>query len=545
MMKKEVSKVRAKKTKSREKQAGKTVPGKIPLKANPIMGLFIAFLLWVLVTTILSIEHIIQRTGDPEIIFSLTSDGAFSLLGLFAVGLFLKIVKPEILRKNSRILLLSLISLISLILAKTILYTAETTNWIPEETARFLLLFAFAPLITTILVDSTAAVAVGVWTSLVIGLMAGRSLPLFVTGLIATVVTAQAARGIRTRSKVIRIGIVAGLAEIACVFGFTALHWENPELMPVLHQAAACLISGLFSALILLMILPAFEAVFQVTTDITLLEWSDLSHPILQRLAIEAPGTYHHSLLVASLAQAAADEIGANSLLTRVSAYFHDIGKLTKPEFFAENIQLQNNPHDDLLPSMSTLVITSHVKEGLSLAQLHKLPEVIRKALREHHGTSLLSYFHHKAKSQLEFELDQQNGVQTNGSKKIDESNFRYPGPRPSSRETAIICLSDAIEAASRSMKKTTPGNIEGLVNDIVNTRLEDGQLDECNLTLIDLARIKRSFVFTLTNMFHGRVPYPEDENRDKQQAKALSDAHRENKKADKPSDGSGLPTRP
>ncbi len=229
---------------------------------------------------------------------------------------------------------------------------------------------------------------------------------------------------------------------------------------------------------------------------------------------MEAPGTYHHSLILANLAQAAADDIGANSLLARVCAYFHDVGKLTKPDFFAENLNQRGNPHDDLPPSMSTLVITSHVKEGLSLAMMHKLPTPVKAVIQEHHGTSLVSCFHHKAKSQKESEV-------AGGNDRIDEGDFRYAGPRPSFKESAIICLADSVEAASRSIEKTTPGHIEQLVTAIVNSKLTDGQLDDCELSLQELTRVKRSFVFTLTNMLHGRVPYPKDD--DNQQSKPVA----------------------
>lgn len=552
-MKQVVSKVRTKKTKTREKQAGKALSGKAPLQENPVIGLGIAFLLWISVMVVLDAEHILQRQTSPRFLLPLAGDGVFLLVSLLAVGLILKIVRPAGLRRNSMILLVSLISLISIISAKALLYAVETTDLIPREIAGFLLPFAMAPLLATILADSTIGVATGIWTSLVMAILVGKSFPLsaerifplFITGMVVTVVAAQTARNVRTRSKVFRIGLAAGLSKIACVFGVTALKWQSSDVMLVLNQAGACLLGGFFSAIVVLLILPLFETLFRITTDITLLEISDLGHPLLQRLAIEAPGTYHHSLVVASLAQAGADEIGANSLLARVCAYFHDVGKLTKPRFFAENIQLQSNPHDDLLPSMSTLVITAHVKEGLSLAMLHKLPDPVMNVIREHHGTSLLSYFHRKATDQLEFELSKQDGTQTNEPAKVDESDFRYTGPKPSSRESAIICLADAVEAASRSMDKTTPGHIESMINEIINTRLEDEQLDQCDLTLADLTRIKQSFVFTLTNMLHGRVPYPKDENRDKQQTKTAQAKQAKNKEADTASDGSGPQARP
>jgi putative nucleotidyltransferase with HDIG domain len=356
--------------------------------------------------------------------------------------------------------------------------------------------------------------------------------------MVATVVCADTAERVRKRSKVLRIGLMAGVSQIVCVFGLTAFNWDVTAPIQVLYQVGACLLSGFFAGIAVLLILPLFEWMFRITTDITLLELSDLGHPLLQRLAIEAPGTYHHSLVVANLAQAAADEIGANSLLARVCAYFHDIGKLVKPQFFGENLQMRANPHDDLPPSMSTLVITSHVKEGLSLAVLHKLPDPIIETIREHHGTSLLSYFHHKASAEVHTELTGEDASPTNGQPKVEEGAFRYDGPKPATRESAVINLADAVEAASRSMEKTTPSHIEGLVSDIVDARLADGQLDDCDLTLRDLVKVKGAFVFTLSNMLHGRVAYPKDENRDKQQSKHVPGRPKANKGADKPPDG-------
>jgi putative nucleotidyltransferase with HDIG domain len=399
-----------------------------------------------------------------------------------------------------------------------------------------------APLLGTILVDGTVGMAIGIWNASVFAVLGGGSFVLLLTGLTAAVVGASVADGVRTRSRVLRAGLTIGVCELTCVLAVTAMEWSNPELAFVLlHRAGACLISGFLSAVIVLLILPGFEMMFNITTNISLLELSDLGSPLLQRLAIEAPGTYHHSLVVANLAQAAADEIGANSLLARVCSYYHDIGKLTKPEFFYENLRSGANPHDDLPPSMSALVITSHVKEGVSLAMVHKLPDPVMRTIREHHGTSVLSYFHHKARVQLSDEEGASGESRPNGqNKQVDDSDFRYPGPRPSSKEAAIICLADAVEAASRTLEKTTPGHLEGLVNEITIHRLQDGQLDACSLTLAELTRVKSSFVFTLTNMLHARIPYPKNENRDKQQAKDSPSRKAEAKSAGRPSDAAG-----
>jgi len=509
-----ISKIRAKKTRERERLAGKASGDRTSIRDNPFIGLLIALGLWATVVLLLGTVETAESMSRPESFLPLAGKSIFILTSLFAAGLFLKIVRPGTLQDNSSLLLLSLVSLLAIIPARALLSMGNDDQMIPLPVAYFLLPLALSPLLATILIDGAVGVATGVWTSLVMAIMAGNSFPVLVTGMVATVITSQTAGNVRTRQKVFRTGLVIGLAEITCVAGLTALNWQNPDMTLVVKQSAACLASGFFSAALALIILPLFEAIFGITTDITLIELSDPAHPLLQRLSMEAPGTYHHSLLVANLAQAAADEIGANSLLARVSAYFHDVGKLVKPDFFVENMQLRDNPHDDLPPSMSTLIIISHIKEGVSLGMMHKLPLAIIRAIREHHGTSLMSFFHYKAQSQLEFEIKQPNGNHHAGEQQeVDESGFRYPGPKPSSRESAILCLADAVEAASRSMEKKTPAGMEDLVNEIINMRLEDGQLDECDLTLSELAEIRRSFVSTLTNMFHGRVPYPKDED--------------------------------
>jgi len=447
-----ISKIRARKTKERQKAAGQKSILEVSLKDNPLVGLLIAVMLWGISILLLGPEPTLENMSRPETVLPLAGESVFVLISLFAAGLFIQITRPNIIRQNASIILLSLVSLFSLIPARALLAMAKDTPLIPLPVADFLLPLAVAPLLATILIDGTVGIAVGIWTSLVMAIMANNSFTVLVTGIIVTAVTAHTATDVRTRRRVFRTGLVIGLAEITCVSGLTAINWDHPDITLVMKQAAACLASGFFSAAIALIILPIFEMLFEITTDITLIELSDPAHPLLQRLSMEAPGTYHHSLLVANLAQAAADEIGANSLLARVSAYFHDIGKLVKPDFFVENLQFRDNPHDDLQPSMSSLVIMSHVKEGVSLGMLHKLPPPIIQAIQEHHGTGLQSYFHYKAKSQLELKLSQSGSSHKGDPQEIDEGSFRYPGPKPTSRESAILCLADAVEAASRTM---------------------------------------------------------------------------------------------
>ncbi len=515
-----VSKIREKRTKSRERQAVRSATPSLPWMERLSTRVGVGFLFWAITLVLLAIDRLAHGPLDAAYTIVLLGKSTLLLVCLFAAALGLTIIRPGVLSSISNSILLVLIALVALIPAKLILYTVARTGLFPPEVAPFLIPLPLAPILATLLLDGAAGLVVGIWLSLAVCLFADTGLPFFLSGLVATVSSASMAYRARTRARVVRTGLIAGLSQITCVFGLTALNAEHSDVMTVLNQAGACVSSGFLAAVFALLVLPAFESAFRITSDITMLELSDLSHPLLQRLALEAPGTYHHSLVVANLAQAAASEIGANSLLVRVCAYFHDIGKLCKPEFFTENIRANHNPHDRLPPSMSTLVITSHIKEGVSLALHYKMPKPVIDVIREHHGTSLVSYFHNKAKAQMEFEMAA-NGGTSGEPGEVPEWNFRYGGPKPSTPESAIISIADPVEAASRSIEKVTSGNIRDLVENVVNVRLEDGQLDDSHLTLDELARIKKSFVFTLTSMLHARTPYPRDEDRDKQPPKA------------------------
>jgi putative nucleotidyltransferase with HDIG domain len=420
-----VSKVRTRTTKTREKQASKASSEKLPLKQSPFTGMAIAMLLWILSVVTIATEETFTSPGGRASFLPLAGMSLLLLVSLLGTGLGLKIVKPKTLKQNSRILLISLISILSLASVRAVLFVNTQFAFLSDDLIIFIIPLCITPLLTTILLGSKTGIVTGCWNSIAISFLMGGDFRVLLIGMITTIVSAQAARNVKTRTKVIKTGLLLGLCKIILVFSETAVNWQTSEVSTVLHQAITCIVGGLLSAIVVLILLPLFESLFRITTNITLFELADLGHPLLQRLAIEAPGTYHHSLVVANLAQAAADEIEANSLLTRICSYFHDVGKLTKPDFFAENIQLEENPHDNLPPSMSTLVITAHVKEGLSLAILNKLPPPILDVIREHHGTSLLSYFHHKAKSQLEFELGQAEDASQNGQSKLDEGDFR------------------------------------------------------------------------------------------------------------------------
>jgi len=270
---------------------------------------------------------------------------------------------------------------------------------------------------------------------------------------------------------------------------------------------------GLFTGLLVGGLLPALEGVFGLTTEITWLELSDLNHPLLRQMQLEAPGTFHHSLVVAALSEAAAEAIGVDALQCRVSAYFHDIGKLSKPEYFIEN-QGEENPHDQLTPTMSALIIVAHVKDGVDLAIKHKLNPRVLEVIQEHHGDSLVYYFYRKAQEKLAAEQlkEQEDDLEvTDDLPKIDEKSFRYPGPIPQSKESGIISIADAVESASRTIKKPSPAKIRALIDEIVFKRIKDGQLDSSGLDLNELNTIREVFAKTLRSMLHARIEYPKE----------------------------------
>lgn len=447
-----------------------------------------------------------------ERIQRLAARGLLLLIGLALTAAIAGIIAPPLLRDRKNVLLLLTLSLLPLLLGKLTLYLTVSLQLVSPALVDYLLTPGLTVILASVLAGSTAGLLTGLWASFALAALLDNSFSVFALGLLITVTAVYSTRNVKRRSTLFRAGLWIGTVKILFVLIMAVLN--QPSWWVLLPQLGAALASGLLSALLALLLIPVFEHLFKVTTDLSLLELSDLSHPLLQSLAINAPGTYHHSLMMASLAQNAAEAIGANGLALRVCAYFHDIGKLVKPGFFSENIQYTENPHDDLAPSMSTLVIVSHIKEGVTLARKYKLPQVVIDGIEQHQGTSLVSVFYHRAKTQQQKE----QAADGSSKEKINDEDFRYDGPRPQNREMAVLMLADSCEAASRSLDKPTPVRIRNLIDDIFDSRLRDGQLDECSLTLRELHIIKESFIFSLTNMLHGRVAYPKDEKKtDKQ----------------------------
>jgi hypothetical protein len=298
----------------------------------------------------------------------------------------------------------------------------------------------------------------------------------------------------RERKIIIKTGAKLGLlnAFLAAVIN---VHLGIASLSTLSFEVTVAFLGGLGAGIITAGMAPVVEMVFRYTTDITLLELANLDRPILHRLMLEAPGTYHHCVVVGSLVEAAASEIGANPILAKVCGYYHDIGKLKQPLYFIENQSNGRNKHDKLAPSMSALILIAHVKNGVELARENKLGQVIIDSIQQHHGTSTISYFYEKAKA-----------VKGADSVKID--HFRYPGPRPQTREAGLVMLADVVEAASRTLENPTPSRIQGLVQNLINKVFTDGQLDHCELTLKDLHRIAKSFNKILNGIHHHRIEY-------------------------------------
>ncbi len=453
------------------------------------------------------IRHLDGQTTDT-LDYQLLGRALMVMAMLIAATFYIRLEDRPTLQSNSRLGLLALVVVCNLAIVRLCFELGNLDQFIYDSNLSAILPYitptTLAPLLVAILMGSGPGFLTALMVSLFSAVMFGNRLELMVMSFLASCVAIFICRNIRKRSRVVTAGVVGGL----CIAIFTLLfNWADGLPMgTIFRQVSAASITGLLEGVVILGVLPILEGLFKRTTDITLLELSDYNHPILRRLQFEAPGTWHHSLMVANLAENACNTIKVNALLARVSCMFHDIGKLVKPEYFTENQLDGRNPHDQKTPSFSALIIKSHVKEGVDLGLTDKLPRPIIDVIRQHHGTNLIRYFYHKAVQQAETDP---------GKMTVLESTYRYDGPKPQFKESAVILLADSIEAASRSLPKVTPQNIEELVDRIFKTNLDDRQLDECSITMSELAKIKESFIFTLLNSLHSRIAYPGPKDHD------------------------------
>lgn len=449
-------------------------------------------------------QHEQKRFEDQEMLeqaLGILGSAVMLLAGLIATAVIIRIGDRKLIRQTDKLLLMVILSLLTLGIGRLLIYLSIHFTTVAPQ-LMYLVPYALAVLLAGILLGGSAAISLGFWCSFAMAVLFDHSFSVFALGMMITITATSTARNVHRRSSLFRAGMWVCAVKVLYVLIVAIL---NRPAMPILvGQIVAAIVSGMLATVLTLLLIPLFEKLFKITTDITLLELSDMGHPLLQKMAMQAPGTYHHSLMVATLAQNAAEAIGANSLLIRVCAYYHDIGKMAKPEFFTENIQHKENPHDDLSPHMSALVISSHVKEGLTLAKRHKLPQPIMDAIEQHHGNGLISYFYHKAKQM-------QGDGKTTMVDVINDSDFRYGGAPAVTPEMAILSLADAAEAAARSIEKPTPQKISNMMDDIFSMKIRDGQMDYANLTMAEINVVKQSFIFSLSNMLHGRIPYPKE----------------------------------
>ena len=415
-------------------------------------------------------------------------------LGVFSTILFLAVLSIFFIKKYNKHIYKSIKDLI-LISSIVILVIAVSRYIYPYFDGLAIPVFVGTMLIA-ILMNVELAVVLNFSMTIAISLMLKGDYKFLYLGLICGVIAAYLATRTHQRSRLSMNGAVLGFISVIFIVGYNL--FQKADSTTIITESIIVFCNGIISMVFTIGLLPFLETTFNIASPLKLLELTNSNHPLLKRLLMEAPGTYHHSIMVGNLAEVATESIGGDALLSRVGAFFHDVGKLKRPDFFKEN-QLSDNPHDRMTPALSTLVITSHVKDGLEIANKYKLPLVIKDIIVQHHGTTLVAYFYHKA---INSRVD--------GDNEIKQEDFRYAGPRPQTKEAAVVMMADSVEAAVRSMPDKTEEKISALIRKIIKDKLDDGQLDMCDLTLKDLDVIANSFVKVLSGYFHAREQYPE-----------------------------------
>ena len=414
----------------------------------------------------------------------------FLAIVLFLQYSYIRLNYKEIFESNKKLILISVINLISLILARTIGIISP-----------FLIPFACAPMMLTLIFNYKISLVISTLNIIIIGALNGFDVQVMLLGIVSSILGATLLKKMQQRNELLYSTVY--IAVISAILTLSTGILISSNLGDVLIKGGITVVGGLLSGIFALGILPFLESTFNEVTTLKLLELSNPNNPLLKRLLMEAPGTYHHSMIVANLAELAAEEVGANSVITRIGSYYHDIGKIERPYFFGENQMGGENPHNNITPNLSTMIIKSHVKDGLELARKYNLPKVIQDIIAEHHGKTLVKYFYYTMK----------NNVQDPNEIKIED--YMYEGPIPSSKEAGIVMLSDSVEAAVRSIKEPDKEKINEMVNNIMNDKLSCGQLNNCDLTLKDIEKIRTCFLTTLNSIYHHRIEYPKEKIKD------------------------------
>lgn len=453
-----------------------------------------------------------EQAQKLQAIFQMQSSDSrfFTALGVFGLVLILFYFPYRFACKNIRkfnpsnkdILVISLITTGTFLVFKTALQITHNIGPVfPSiDVSNYFYLFPFAAgaMVIRVLINSEVALVYCATLAPLMGIMFNNSMFVVIYALLGSIIGAHGMRQCSDRGIIYAAGLKISVVNLTMAIAFQTFS-NTLFTMQTVYTAFFALVSGVFSAGIVSGSIPVIETLFHYTTDIKLLELANLNSPLLRDLMIKAPGTYHHSVVVGNLVEAAAESINANPLLARVAAYYHDIGKASKPLYFIENQGGEENRHDKLAPSMSALILISHIKEGAELAREKHLGQPIIDIIRQHHGTGLIKFFYERAKLQA-----------AGSGQTVEEKDFRYPGPKPQTREAGIVMLADCVEAASRTLVNPTPDRIQGMVQNIINRIFSDGQLDECELTLKNLHEIAKSFNRILNGIFHHRIDYPE-----------------------------------
>ncbi|GAA0763650.1 HDIG domain-containing protein [Clostridium sartagoforme] len=417
-------------------------------------------------------------------LFSFISLGILVALVLFIQYRYISKEKPEVFNDTKMIILISSINLIIILISMGL-----------NVISPYLIPLVCSAMLMTILIDYKISLVVNLLNIIFIAIIVGFNPSVVVLSILSVVLGSTGLKKVQQRNDIIYSTIY--ITGILALLSFTLGMISSNNIKEILIQTGYTAIGILLSGILAVGLLPFFESIFDVVTNIKLLELSNPNQPLMKKLLMEAPGTYHHSMMVANLAEAAAEVVGGNPVIARVGAYYHDIGKTKRPYFFGENQMGKENPHDKITPNLSTLIILSHTKDGLEMAREHKIPKVIQDIIEQHHGTTLVKYFYYKLKNS------------SDRPEEIKEEDFRYPGPIPSSKESGILMLADSVEASVRSIGEPTKGKIEEMVNNIINDKLNSRQLVNCDLTLKDIEIIRKSFLKTLDGIYHHRIEYP------------------------------------
>jgi putative nucleotidyltransferase with HDIG domain len=451
-------------------------------------------------TTTVAILDEMRASAPPKQsrLQTLLGTGALVVLLIFPLLLFSLQNLPRFSRREKDLAMMCTVLLFHLLVTRLSIYFAglviAQNSELPLLALAALIPFAAGAMIVRILTTAENALLYALVYALLAGVLFDFDVGYTALALLSAVVGNASVKGAQSRTDILRASALVGVMTLGISMSMVLIRADGAEIAS-LYVAAGAILSGVTTVLFVFAILPLVEAVYRYTTPMRLMELANLNHPALKELILKAPGSYHHSMMVGQLVEAACEKVGADALLGRVGSYFHDIGKMKSPQYFAEN-QQGVNPHDKLKPNMSALIIKSHVKDGVELARQYKLPPEIINFIREHHGTSLIQYFYFRAQEQSDAE--------------VSETDYRYPGPKPQTRETAICLLADGIEAASRALPDPSHSHLKGLVQKMINKAFTDGQLDECELTLRDLNEIAQAFLLRLTAFYHHRPEYPD-----------------------------------